>query len=93
MLKHKYYPYFYNSLPIAGVDGTLESKMKKTPAEGVVRAKTGTVGYVRNLSGYVKSKNGEEFIFSLLVNNYLLPTPSINNLQNQIGNLLATFER
>jgi D-alanyl-D-alanine carboxypeptidase/D-alanyl-D-alanine-endopeptidase (penicillin-binding protein 4) len=93
MFKHKYYPYFYNSLPIAGIDGTLGSKMKKTPAEGVVRAKTGTVGHVRNLSGYVKSKNGEEFIFSLLVNNYLLPTPSINNLQNQIGNLLATFER
>ena len=93
MFKHKYYSYFYDSLPIAGVDGTLGSKMKKTPAEGVVRAKTGTVGYVRNLSGYVKSKSGEEFIFSLLVNNYLLPTPSINNIQNQVGNLLATFER
>jgi D-alanyl-D-alanine carboxypeptidase/D-alanyl-D-alanine-endopeptidase (penicillin-binding protein 4) len=93
MSRHKYYPYFYDSLPIAGIDGTLGNKMKNTPAEGAVRAKTGTVGYVRNLSGYVESKNGEKYIFSFLVNNYLLPTPSINNLQGQIGNLLATFER
>jgi D-alanyl-D-alanine carboxypeptidase/D-alanyl-D-alanine-endopeptidase (penicillin-binding protein 4) len=93
MSKHEYFPYFYDSLPISGVDGTLRSRMKKTPAEGLVRAKTGTVGYVRNLSGYVESENGEKFLFSFLVNNYLLPTPSINNLQDRIGILLATFER
>jgi D-alanyl-D-alanine carboxypeptidase/D-alanyl-D-alanine-endopeptidase (penicillin-binding protein 4) len=93
MTKHEYFPYFYESLPIAGIDGTLKSKMKKSPAEGNVRAKTGTVGYVRNLSGYVESKDGELFLFSFLVNNYLLPTPSINNLQDRIGNLLATFKR
>jgi D-alanyl-D-alanine carboxypeptidase/D-alanyl-D-alanine-endopeptidase (penicillin-binding protein 4) len=93
MSKHKYFPYFYNSLSIAGKDGTLRRRMKKTPAEGVLRAKTGTVGYVRNLSGYVESEDGEIFLFSFLVNNYLLPTPSINNLQDRIGNLLATFER
>jgi PBP4 family serine-type D-alanyl-D-alanine carboxypeptidase len=93
MSKHEFYPYFYESLPIAGVDGTLRSKMKKTPAQGNVRAKTGTVGYVRNLSGYVESADGELFLFSFLVNNYLLPTPSINNLQERIGNLLATFKR
>jgi len=93
MAKHEYFPYFYNSLPIAGVDGTLRSRMKNSPAEGYVRAKTGTVGYVRNLSGYVESTSGESFLFSLLVNNYLLPTPSINNLQDRIGILLATFER
>jgi D-alanyl-D-alanine carboxypeptidase/D-alanyl-D-alanine-endopeptidase (penicillin-binding protein 4) len=91
--KHDYYPYFYNSLPIAGVDGTLRGRMKKSQAEGYVRAKTGTVGHVRNLSGYVESKSGEKFLFSFLVNNYLLPTPSINNLQDRIGILLATFER
>lgn len=93
MSKHEYFPFFYDSLPIAGIDGTLKSKMKNTPAEGNVRAKTGTVGHVRNLSGYVESGNGELFLFSFLVNNYLLPTPSINNLQDRIGNLLATFVR
>jgi D-alanyl-D-alanine carboxypeptidase/D-alanyl-D-alanine-endopeptidase (penicillin-binding protein 4) len=93
MSKHDDFPYFYNSLPIAGIDGTLASRMKDSPAEGYVRAKTGTVGHVRNLSGYVESKSGELFLFSFLVNNYLLPTPSINNLQDRIGILLANFER
>lgn len=93
MAKNRYFPYFFNSLPIAGVDGTLKNRMKDSPAEGYIRAKTGTVGYVRNLSGYVESTSGEMFLFSLLVNNYLLPTPSINNLQDRIGILLATFER
>ena len=93
MVKNENFSYFFNSLPIAGVDGTLRNRMKDSPAEGHVRAKTGTVGYVRNLSGYVASTSGEKFIFSLLVNNYLLPTPSINNIQDRIGILLATFER
>jgi len=93
MSKHDYYPYFYDSLPIAGIDGTLKNRMKKSQAEGYLRAKTGTVGHVRNLSGYVESRSGEKFLFSFLVNNYLLPTPSINNLQDRIGILLANFER
>jgi len=93
MPKHNYFSYFFESLPIAGVDGTLKNRMKNSPAEGNLRGKTGTVGYVRNLSGYVESINGEIYLFSLLVNNYLLPTPAINNLQDRIGNLLATFER
>jgi D-alanyl-D-alanine carboxypeptidase/D-alanyl-D-alanine-endopeptidase (penicillin-binding protein 4) len=91
--KHDYFADFYNSLPIAGEDGTLRSRMKNSTAEGNLRAKTGTVGHVRNLSGYVKSASGEKFLFSFLVNNYLLPTPTINNLQDRIGNLLANFER
>jgi len=93
MSKHDYFPYFYDSLPIAGIDGTLRNKMKNGPAEGYIRAKTGTVGHVRNLSGYVESESGEILLFSFLVNNYLLPTPSINNLQERIGVSLVNFER
>ncbi len=43
------------ALPIAGVDGTLERRMKGTPAEGRVHAKTGSIAYVRALSGYVQN--------------------------------------
>ncbi len=84
---------FYETLPIAGEDGTLRFKMKRTNAAGKVHAKTGTVGYVRNLSGYVDSDSGERLIFSLLVNHYTVPTSSINLLQDRLCNLLSRFNR
>jgi len=93
MSKQDYFSYFYDSLPIAGVDGTLRNRMTGSPAVGFVRAKTGYVGHVRCLSGYVESAEGENFLFSILVNNYLHPTPSVNILQDRIGILLANFER
>jgi len=82
---------FYDSLPIAGVDGTLKRRMKGMRAEGNVRAKTGYVSNVRNLSGYVKDKKDRQYIFSILVNNYTVPTSYVNDLQDNICNLIAEF--
>lgn len=49
----------WNALPTAGVDGTLENRMKNTAAQGVLRGKTGTLAGVYNLSGYVpRIQNG-----------------------------------
>jgi D-alanyl-D-alanine carboxypeptidase/D-alanyl-D-alanine-endopeptidase (penicillin-binding protein 4) len=61
---------YYDSLPIAGVDGTLKRRMKGTKAEGNVHAKTGTLSQVRGLSGYLNGSNGEVYAFSLLMNNF-----------------------
>ena len=47
---------FFESLPIAGVDGTIRTRMKGTPAEGNLHAKTGTLSMVRSLSGYVRNR-------------------------------------
>jgi D-alanyl-D-alanine carboxypeptidase/D-alanyl-D-alanine-endopeptidase (penicillin-binding protein 4) len=70
MSKHRYAKDFYESLPVGGVDGTLRSRFRGTPAENNVRAKTGTINQVATLSGYVTSAAGERFVFSVLVNNY-----------------------
>ncbi len=61
---------YYDSLPIAGVDGTLRSRMKNTRAAGNVHAKTGTLTGVRALSGYVTGTKGDLYAFSLLMNNF-----------------------
>ncbi len=51
--KHPSFPVLWNSLPIAGVDGTLKNRMKKTAAEGIARAKTGTLRGAYQLAGYI----------------------------------------
>src|SRR4029079_11911797 len=52
MRKSSSFNVFYDALPIAGVDGTIRNRMKGTPAENNVRAKTGSVAQSRPLSGY-----------------------------------------
>ncbi|XTZ11493.1 MAG: D-alanyl-D-alanine carboxypeptidase/D-alanyl-D-alanine endopeptidase [cyanobacterium endosymbiont of Rhopalodia inflata] len=60
---------FYSSLPIAGISGTLRNRMKGTPAQGKVYAKTGTLRGVRALSGYMNHPDFGEVVFSIIVNN------------------------
>lgn len=59
------------SLPEAGVDGTLASRLRGTPLAGNLRAKTGTLSGVRALSGYMTTRSGEPVIFSVMVNNHV----------------------
>ncbi|OKH43668.1 D-alanyl-D-alanine carboxypeptidase/D-alanyl-D-alanine-endopeptidase [Calothrix sp. HK-06] len=59
---------FRASLPIAGRTGTLKNRFRGTPAEGIVVAKTGTVGGVVSLSGYITTPNYEPLVFSVIVN-------------------------
>jgi D-alanyl-D-alanine carboxypeptidase/D-alanyl-D-alanine-endopeptidase (penicillin-binding protein 4) len=58
------------ALPVAGVDGSLESRMKGTPAERNVRAKTGTMSNIRTLAGYVTTAGGEHLAFVVMLNDF-----------------------
>jgi D-alanyl-D-alanine carboxypeptidase/D-alanyl-D-alanine-endopeptidase (penicillin-binding protein 4) len=61
---------FVDALPVAGVDGTLRKRFKGTAASGNLRAKTGSLGGVNTLSGYVTTAAKEKLAFSLMLNNY-----------------------
>jgi D-alanyl-D-alanine carboxypeptidase/D-alanyl-D-alanine-endopeptidase (penicillin-binding protein 4) len=82
---------FYDALPIAGVDGTIRNRMKGTPAEGNVHAKTGTLDKVRSLSGYVTTADGKVLLFSALCNNYLVPTRRVDQLSDALAVRLASL--
>ncbi len=58
----------YESLPVAGVDGTLKRRMKTGKAFRNVRAKTGTVTGVSSLAGYLTAANGHVLAFSIISN-------------------------
>jgi D-alanyl-D-alanine carboxypeptidase/D-alanyl-D-alanine-endopeptidase (penicillin-binding protein 4) len=68
MSRHRYADVFRDALPVAGQDGTLQSRMKSTAASGNLRGKTGTLAHVVALSGYVTSSAGEPLVFSILLN-------------------------
>jgi serine-type D-Ala-D-Ala carboxypeptidase/endopeptidase (penicillin-binding protein 4) len=80
---------FYESLPIAGVDGTIRTRMRDTPAQGNLRAKTGTLSMVRSLSGYVKTADGKLLEFSILCNNWTTPQAAVDKVQDAIGAMMA----
>jgi D-alanyl-D-alanine carboxypeptidase/D-alanyl-D-alanine-endopeptidase (penicillin-binding protein 4) len=67
--KQPWFQTYYDSLPVAGVDGTLEDRMKNTLAAGHIHAKTGSVEHVRTLSGFAETANGRRLMFSFLSNN------------------------
>ncbi|MEI7499584.1 MAG: D-alanyl-D-alanine carboxypeptidase [Bacteroidota bacterium] len=61
---------FYESLPLAGMTGTLRKAMRGSAAEGRIRAKTGTISSVKSFAGYVHTVTGRRLIFSLIINNF-----------------------
>jgi len=77
--------------PIAGVDGTLKRRMKGTKAEGNVRAKTGTIANVRGLSGYLTTSDGEEMVFSFLVNGHLLSSRDTELITDSVLEFIAEY--
>jgi D-alanyl-D-alanine carboxypeptidase/D-alanyl-D-alanine-endopeptidase (penicillin-binding protein 4) len=82
---------FYDALPIAGVDGTIANRMRGTPAEGNIHAKTGSISNARSLSGYVTTADGRRLIFSLLCNNWTVPARDVLHVQDVIGARLASL--
>ena len=82
---------FYDALPVAGVDGTIRNRMKGTPAEGNVHAKTGTIDKARSLSGYVTTADGRLLLFSALANNYTVPTRRVDQVTDALAVRLASM--
>jgi serine-type D-Ala-D-Ala carboxypeptidase/endopeptidase (penicillin-binding protein 4) len=74
--KETWFPYFWRSLPIAGepgrmLGGTLRSRFTDSELASNVTAKTGTLTGVSSLSGYMKTKTGEQVVFSIVLNGLL----------------------
>jgi D-alanyl-D-alanine carboxypeptidase/D-alanyl-D-alanine-endopeptidase (penicillin-binding protein 4) len=78
-------PYLVPALPIAGKTGTLEHRLRRAPARGLVRAKTGTTDNASSLSGFV----GDRYVFSILENGYPVRTLNAEQSQNRVAQVLA----
>jgi len=79
------------SLPIGGIDGTLENRMKRgTSSYRVVHAKTGSMTAIYCLSGYLKNKGGHDIAFAIMNQNGL-SSASARNFQDKLCDLLITI--
>lgn len=82
-----------DALPTAGVDGTLEWRMRNTAAMDNVHAKTGSMANVRCVAGYVTTASGERLAFAIMLNNFARQRgdPSPSRHLDAIMELLAAF--
>ena len=84
---------FKTTLPIAGRDGTIASRLRRTRAEGNAVAKTGSIANVRSLSGYVKTRDGETLAFAIIANDFVIPSATVNWIADLAVEILANFTR
>jgi serine-type D-Ala-D-Ala carboxypeptidase/endopeptidase (penicillin-binding protein 4) len=81
---------FMASLPIAGADGTLRSRLQEGPATRFVRAKTGSLDTVSALSGYAGALGKPPIAFSVLIGGIdKWKAAAAKQAQNEIAALLA----
>ena len=78
-------PPFVQSLAVAGMNGTLEDRLRAPPARGVVRAKTGTTSESSALSGYVRGR----FAFAVLQNGRPVSHYWARRAQDRFARVLA----
>jgi len=84
---------FQATLPQSATSGTLENRMKDTPAAGRVWAKTGSMSNVRSLSGYLMTLDNEPIVFSIIVNGFHVPSSRIDAAMDEALVRLVKFPR
>jgi D-alanyl-D-alanine carboxypeptidase/D-alanyl-D-alanine-endopeptidase (penicillin-binding protein 4) len=61
-------PTFLESLPVAGEDGTMSTRLKGAATQGKAFLKTGTLNGTRSLAGYVQGRSGRMYAVAAIIN-------------------------
>jgi len=79
-----------DTLPLTGVEGSISERLKNLSLQGTIHAKTGSLGGVKTLSGYATTESGEEVCFSILTNNFNLPTKRVTDaIDDVVGAIMS----
>jgi serine-type D-Ala-D-Ala carboxypeptidase/endopeptidase (penicillin-binding protein 4) len=91
MTTAKEFQTFYNTLPIAGVSGTLSTVCKNQPGENRVHAKSGTMNRIKSYAGYVESTSGRRIAFAIIVTNFSCSNDVTLAKIEKVMNTLSTY--
>ena len=89
MWNHRYHDLFFNSLAVGGKDGTIGKRMDDL--QGHVFGKTGYIGGVRALSGYVKTNAGKWMAFSIIFNKLPGGVQPAEDIQDNVCRVLVDY--
>ena len=82
--KQSWFPAYFNSLPVAGIDGTLNDRMNKVGMMGRIHAKTGSIAHVQTLSGFADTPGGRRLVFSFLSNNESVQNHEVHDALDEL---------
>ncbi|KTC66418.1 D-alanyl-D-alanine carboxypeptidase (plasmid) [Legionella adelaidensis] len=91
---HQKFPLSYEyiaALPIAGIDGTLQRRLKLPSQKGLVRAKTGTMTGIIGLSGYLYTANAHTLAFAIFINRTPKTNPNAAGKYRYLVDALCAF--
>jgi len=83
--RQTYFKWFYDALPVAGVDGTLADRFHNTPLQGRIHAKTGSLEHVNALSGYMILPGRRRLAFVIIGNQHPLHDSEAIKVIDQIA--------
>ncbi|CRM83760.1 MULTISPECIES: D-alanyl-D-alanine carboxypeptidase/D-alanyl-D-alanine-endopeptidase [Pseudomonas] len=97
MGKQPWFNAWYDALPIAGNPdrlngGSLRYRLRGTAAQDNLQAKTGSMGGVSSLTGYITDAGGRRLVFSMLTNNYVVEGSRIKALEDRLATILCRSE-
>lgn len=91
MTTSKEFDAFYNTLPVAGISGTLSGVCKNQAGEGRIHAKSGTMKRIKSYAGYVNTKSGKRIAFALIVNNFNCSSEATVERMEKVFNVIANY--
>ena len=75
---------YKSTFPVSGIDGSLSDRLSAPRLQSRILGKTGSLGGVKTLSGYATTDAGQTVAFSILSNNFNLPSKRVTDAIDQV---------